>query len=92
MSKVTELASGQITAVHTLTIELVEANETRLRQISGVQFNAPVSLKRDRPVTLCRRSAAQSLCLVGETGRAGADLDAVLDDPPMHSTQEGSRS
>jgi hypothetical protein len=28
MSKITELASGQITAVDTLTIELVEADET----------------------------------------------------------------
>ena len=28
MSKVTELASGQITAVDTLTIELIKANET----------------------------------------------------------------
>ena len=29
MSKITELASGQITAVHALTIELVEADETQ---------------------------------------------------------------
>jgi hypothetical protein len=28
MSKVTELASGQLTATETLTVELIEANET----------------------------------------------------------------
>jgi hypothetical protein len=28
MSKVTELASGQLTATETITVELIEANET----------------------------------------------------------------
>jgi hypothetical protein len=71
MSKVIELASGQITNTETITVELIEANETPAVVI--IRWPSKPSVDQSKPFPHCRRHRGSHVR--GCCGTAGSDQE-----------------
>lgn len=78
MSKVTELATGQITATETITVELIEANETPAVVI--IRWPAKPSVLHPRRFPAAAETAARTFAAaavrLAQLRRDGEDMSA----------------
>jgi hypothetical protein len=72
MSKVTELASGQLAATETITVELIEANETPAVVIVRWPSKPSVSIPVASPVPLTVQHGVRGCCRTAGSDQTGA--------------------